>query len=928
MNGWLSAVASAMLCGSVVAGLLAPASARGASPDMSRRVFAVPTVVVPDAEARAGEPIQPFSLAPATRSLQDLEDARYTRSFTSVRVDHAELQKLVAGEKATFEIATGGDAPLIVEVREIRRRGPRTATLLGRLRDDDAGHVVLVVHEGVLSGSIARYGMHEHYEINTLEDGTVLIRLLDEIAFMERCGTHDDVAPTDLAAAGSVRPEPTAQGGGLTVSLDEAPVDEADPPVITMDIVVGYGAEARLAEGGTSAMEAKIIASVDRMNTAFANSGVTNVELVLLGTIEDPDYVFRGAISNTMASADELGYLDTHGDGLLDVVSQLRIDLGADLNAFVIKDTDGSAGIARQPGRSCVVARTYMTSASITFVHEVAHNVGCRHAWGDSDCTSTYHGRAWRMDAVGSKYRTVMSYDADWTRIPWFSNPDVLYAGVRTGATNGYDATGDTTTDSRLVDGGYSGACTNGGYDGSHADLGANNALYIMDNAAGVEDNAARAALGIVSPAADDVLVRGALYTIEWVGGVYGGTVALDLYAGGVSNRSIATGLANNDWRHDWPVLLDVPCASNYTIRITVDGAESADSAEFWIFSTVLSCSMTTLASTVVMGGDATSQTFEVWNAGATESNMLYTVATNANWLSVSPVSGASMGDHDVIQVDYATSGLATGLYSAAITVAAPGAGASPTVIDVALTVVPPPPIDQSLPYIQTFGSGLPGRAEGWGYYSEPDGRIQVVDGMLRMDRFPSGIYVLNEAVLYLDLAGAANVVLSFDHIDHGDELDPLPASFSGHAYGDGVSFSADGETWYLLINLTNTFMAREFDLDAAVQTAGIVYAAGFQVKFQQYDNYPYPSDGRSFDNVRIEERSVIQAVQLAGSNLWLLQVQSASNWQYVLQYSTDLLTDTWHNVSTSVGDGSVLDILHSNDFDRAFYKLGVLPPE
>ncbi len=53
-----------------------------------------------------------------------------------------------------------------------------------------------------------------------------------------------------------------------------------------------------------------------------------------------------------------------------------------------------------------------------------------------------------------------MAYDWAWgtgVRIPYFANPDVLYQGARTGQVNGYNATGDTQSDSRYVSEGLSG---------------------------------------------------------------------------------------------------------------------------------------------------------------------------------------------------------------------------------------------------------------------------------------------------------------------------------------------------------------------------------------------------------------------------------------------------------------------------------------
>ena len=155
-------------------------------------------------------------------------------------------------------------------------------------------------------------------------------------------------------------------------------------------------------------------------------------------------------------------------------------------------------------------------------------------------------------------------------------------------------------------------------------------------------------------------------------------------------------------------------------------------------------------------------------------------------------------------------------------------------------------------PFYEDFNDGLP--TDGWDYYSsDGGGRIQVVNGRLRMDRDPSGTYTLNETVLHLDLEGCTNVVLTFYQAESGDELHSLPATFTGHENGDGVSVSSDGITWYQVVN------ASELNVDTVGQIftvnlddVGIAYTSDFRIKFQQYDNYPWSSDGREFDNIEV----------------------------------------------------------------------------
>ncbi len=82
-----------------------------------------------------------------------------------------------------------------------------------------------------------------------------------------------------------------------------------------------------------------------------------------------------------------------------------------------------------------------------------------------------------------------------------------------------------------------------------------------------------------------------------------------------------------------------------------------------------LSVSMSSLDQSCTKGKNALSQSFEVWNSG--RESFTYIITEDVEWLSVTPNSGSSIGEHDVIQVNYDTSGLSTGIYYGSIIVQA-----------------------------------------------------------------------------------------------------------------------------------------------------------------------------------------------------------------------------------------------------------------
>lgn len=310
-----------------------------------------------------------------------------------------------------------------------------------------------------------------------MNDGHMMVRELDQATMVDRCGNGQEILPDELLD------ELSGQG----VEVEPSPPGVADAvDWTTVDVVVGYGGEARSAQGGYAQIEALIISAVDRMNTAFSNSLINNKQVALLGTIEDPDYDYPGVSSGNMG--EELTDLRSTTNGTLDTVSDYGSLLGADLVAFVPRSADGSAGIAQRPGRYSITARTYMTSTRLTFAHELGHNLGCDHSWGDSS-QSNYSHYGWRLDFDGDptttndRVRTIMAYDWGWgsgARIPYYANPAVTYptSGTNvapTGAPNRHDVRNDTRGDQRYLQNGLNYDNGNFGFDGTRASLRARN---------------------------------------------------------------------------------------------------------------------------------------------------------------------------------------------------------------------------------------------------------------------------------------------------------------------------------------------------------------------------------------------------------------------------------------------------------------------
>lgn len=519
----------------------------------------------------------------------------HTRLARRMVLDTAALDHIVAGKASRILAPTTGDEVLTLEFHAVKTRSAHTHTLLGRVvGEEETSDVLVVYHDGVIHATVARYAIDidQHLEYRILANGYMMVRELDPATMTANCGNGADTAADPLS-------EQLPDDEFEIMPQDDGEVLEDSPGWRTVDIVVGYDQGARIADGGYAQIEARIIASVDRMTTAFANSLITDTELMLLGTIEDPVYVFPGAVAGSMSTNDELGHLNNFSDGKLDTVSNYYTLLGADLIAFITKQADGSAGIAYRPGRASITARDYMTSTRITFGHELGHNLGCDHSWGDS--SQAYHTHyGWRLDPPSTgRVRTIMAYDWDWgTRIPHFANPSVSFNGARTGAVNEYNVQGDATADQRYYQGGlgYSGSDPNKfGFNGANSGLAANNANTI-NTGAGVSNygatfasnRATRTSFNVTSPVAGSILERGASMNIFFRGGDMKDLATIELFKGGVLQSTLATNLNPATHRNfPWTLPSIIPSGSDYMIRVTLNpgtpGTITADSGMFTV---------------------------------------------------------------------------------------------------------------------------------------------------------------------------------------------------------------------------------------------------------------------------------------------------------------------------------------------------------
>lgn len=291
----------------------------------------------------------------------------------------------------------------------------RTSTWTGKTPEDPDGSVQLVLHDGVLVGSVRLH--RALYRIRPTDDPSdapdeVVVEQIDESRF-PACAVErqHEIGGTNHAPSSAT---PTGQLASTASQVD---------------VLVVYTPQARASAGGQAAMEALIQLAVLESNTIYANSQAS-VQLRLVHTDEV-------AYTETGSFTTELMRLQSPTDGYLDAVHTLRNTYGADAVSLIV-DESASCGLGYVMTNATasfqgyafnVVARTCATGY-YSFAHELGHNFGCQHDRQNGGTGLFPYSYGYRNPA--GTWRTVMAYPPG-TRIPYFSNPAVVYQGEPTG---------------------------------------------------------------------------------------------------------------------------------------------------------------------------------------------------------------------------------------------------------------------------------------------------------------------------------------------------------------------------------------------------------------------------------------------------------------------------------------------------------------
>lgn len=301
---------------------------------------------------------------------------------------------------------------------------------VGEVIGEPGSAVTLAVQDGVLSGSVHRFG--RQWVVIEYAGGANLdlytIREIDP-------NTPQPTGPDYVVAPQSAADNDTRSSQTATCQEDGSKIS----------LLIAYTAQARDMVGGTQAIIALINRRISEMNTA---NDVSRVDFDwVLADVEEVDYTESGNIGS------DLGNLAGRTDGHMDNIHASRDATKADLVALLISQgSDGRCGLANQlltaqPNPEIAFGVTALDYPGdylcdeLTLTHELGHNLGNAHdrfSAGNNGVFPYSYG----FQSPQNTFRTLMAYNCPnggCLRINQWANPAVWYQNEPTGIDFGMD---------------------------------------------------------------------------------------------------------------------------------------------------------------------------------------------------------------------------------------------------------------------------------------------------------------------------------------------------------------------------------------------------------------------------------------------------------------------------------------------------------
>ena len=327
------------------------------------------------------------------------------------------------GEEVKLPLRPGLEVTLVRVNSTVQKDG--SVTWSGRVKETGERAVLMLWANTMLTGYVAYQGT-----IFTLENAGGGVHASSE---MNRGKLPPDHAPSaahrDSASAADAPklppkapPEPAVE----PFPDDVRRALEAKP--VTIDVMILYTPNAAKHYIRDPADLLALV--IEEVNETYRNSGIGNVKLRL---------VHSQVVDYDGTKEDQFTHLYTMVDGLgpFKNVRKLRDEKKADIVGLIIDNPKGcglSTRVRPDSDEAFFVVHHACAATTMSIGHEIGHILGARHdRFIDESNVPVAYGHGY---VNGSKWRDVMSYKegcGGCARIPFWSNPRVLYKGEPTG---------------------------------------------------------------------------------------------------------------------------------------------------------------------------------------------------------------------------------------------------------------------------------------------------------------------------------------------------------------------------------------------------------------------------------------------------------------------------------------------------------------
>ncbi len=326
------------------------------------------------------------------------------------------------------------DDTYLTTIDRINQNVNGTLSIRARFDDYPTGYIIINKTGRHVSASVDIPEKNKRYSIRKdVERGVAYIKLLDiqKIDFIE--------------SAPPLIPDKKPQLDDKQLERLKKAAKKNTKDTVNVDVMIVYTPAAK----DWASVNHGSINNTIAMAMENAELGLENSETKMSVRLVYSDMVHY---TESGSSSQDLSELQA-GDGEFAEVHDWRETYGADLVALFaeVSDVGGIAWLLTNrngnPAYGFSLTRVQQAGTTFTHIHEMGHNMGCHHhmdqttqpgptIWGNWPGNNWSAGWRWKGDD-NQMYCTIMTYESgqffpdgkDAVRVPYFSNPDIVYEG-------------------------------------------------------------------------------------------------------------------------------------------------------------------------------------------------------------------------------------------------------------------------------------------------------------------------------------------------------------------------------------------------------------------------------------------------------------------------------------------------------------------